>query len=94
MNPVRNLTMRYVYLLLSKKTDKWYIGSTRDLRKRILKHNSGRNRSTKHGVPWKLIYCEISLNKKDARVRERYLKSGMGRRYLKNRLKFFFAQGF
>jgi len=66
MNPVRNLTKWYVYLLLSKKTDKWYMGSTRDLRKRISSHNLGENRSTKYGVPWKLIYCEISLNKEDA----------------------------
>ena len=84
--------MWYVYVLLSQKTNHWYIGSTKDLKKRILNHNQGKNLSTKHGVPWKLIYCEIGLNKDDARAREKYLKSGMGRRYLKNRLKFFFVQ--
>ncbi|PIR07561.1 excinuclease ABC subunit C [Candidatus Jorgensenbacteria bacterium CG11_big_fil_rev_8_21_14_0_20_38_23] len=86
--------MWYVYVLLSKKTKYWYIGSTKDLRKRILIHNSGKNKSTKYGIPWKLIYCEIDLNREDTRAREKYLKSGMGRKYLKNRLKFFFAQGF
>ena len=86
--------MWYVYLLSSHKTGGWYIGSTRDLQKRILNHNSGKNKSTKSGIPWKLIYCEIGLNKKDARAREKYLKSGMGRKDLKNRLKFFFAQDF
>jgi putative endonuclease len=86
--------MWYVYVLESQKSRHWYIGSTKDLQKRILRHNSGKNKSTKYGIPWKLIYCEISLNKKDARAREKYLKSGMGRRYLKNRLKFFFAEGF
>ncbi|MBI2195509.1 MAG: GIY-YIG nuclease family protein [Candidatus Levybacteria bacterium] len=85
--------MWYVYLLFSRKTGKWYTGSTRDLRKRIEQHNLGKNVSTKHGVPWKIIYCEVSLSRDDARARERYLKSGMGKRYLKNRLKFFFAQG-
>ncbi len=85
--------MWYVYVLLSKTTQKWYIGSTRDLQKRILNHNSGKNQSTKHGAPWKIIYCEIGLNRNDARAREKYLKSGMGRRYVKNRLKFFFAKG-
>lgn len=84
----------YVYVLQSKKSGKWYIGSTNDLRKRILQHNSGKNKSTKYGIPWKIIYCEININKEDARAREKYLKSGMGHRYLKNRLKFFFAQGF
>ncbi len=86
--------MWYVYLLLNKKSNRWYIGSTKNLQKRILNHNSGENKSTKYGIPWKLIYCEVSLNEEDARAREKYLKSGMGRRYLKNRLKFFFAQGF
>ncbi|TSC94994.1 MAG: putative endonuclease containing a URI domain [Parcubacteria group bacterium Licking1014_1] len=85
--------MWYVYLLQNKQ-GRWYIGSTNNLQKRILSHNSGKNQSTKHWIPWKLIYCEISLNRNDARVREKYLKSGMGRKYLKNRLKFFFAQGF
>ena len=84
----------YVYLLLSKKTGKWYTGSTKNLQKKILTHNAGRNRSTKHGIPWRLIYCEICLNKHDTMAREKYLKSGMGRRYLKNRLKFFFAHDF
>lgn len=90
MNPVRNQSW-YVYVLLSKRTKKWYIGSTKDMQKRISTHNSGNSRSTKHGVPWKIIYCEISLHKDDARAREKYLKNGMGRRYLKNRLKFFFG---
>lgn len=85
--------MWYVYLL-QNNDGRWYIGSTKDLQKRILTHNSGKNKSTKHGIPWKVIYCEISVNIKDARAREKYLKSGMGRRYLKNRLKFFFAQDF
>lgn len=85
--------MWYVYVLRNKQ-GRWYIGSTKDLRKRILRHNSGMNKSTKYGVPWKLVYYEACLSKEDARAREKYLKSGMGRRYLKNRLKFFFAQGF
>lgn len=93
MNPVRSQHW-YVYLLLSKKTGKWYIGSARNMQKRILSHNAGKNRSTKYGVPWKVIYCEIGLNQKDARAREKYLKSGQGRRYLKNRLKFFFGHDF
>jgi len=86
--------MWYVYLLLSKKINKWYIGSTKDLRKRILTHNAGKNKSTKYGIPWKLIYYEVGLNKDDARAREKYLKSGVGRMFLKNRLKFFFGEDF
>jgi putative endonuclease len=85
--------MWYVYLL-QNKAKKWYIGSTKDLQKRILVHNSGKNKATKYGIPWKIIYFEVGLNKEDAHAREKYLKSGMGRKYLKNRLKFFFAKNF
>ena len=59
-----------------------------------MEHNTKLNKSTKFGTPWKLIYYEASLHSKDAKAREKYLKSGMGKRYIKNRLKFFFAQGF
>jgi len=92
--PLEACLMWYVYLLLSQKTHLRYTGSTNDLRKRILSHNLGKNKSTKYGAPWKLIYYEACFNKQDARARERYLKSGMGKRYLKNRLKFFFVEGF
>jgi len=54
--------MWYVYLLISQKTKSWYIDLTRDLRKRILRHNMGKNKSTKHGLPWQLIYYEANLN--------------------------------
>lgn len=93
MNPITTLTKWYVYLLSSQRTGKWYTGSTKSLQKRILSHNAGSNQSTKHGRPWKLIYCEISLNRDDARAREKYLKTAMGRKYLKNRLKLFFGKG-
>ena len=93
MNPVKTQPKWYVYILVSQRTGKWYTGSTNSLQKRILSHNSGKNKSTKHGMPWKLIYCEISLNRNDARSREKYLKSGMGKKYLNNRLKFFFGKG-
>ncbi len=90
MGPVRSQSW-YVSVLMSKKEGNWYIGSTKNMQKRILSHNAGKNRSTKHGIPWGIIYCEIGLKRNDARAREKYLKSGQGRRYLKNRLKFFFA---
>lgn len=65
----------------------WYTGYTSNLKKRIERHNSGLVESTKHRKPFDLIYFEGSTNKYDAIAREKYLKSGMGKRYLKNRLK-------
>jgi putative endonuclease len=86
------VVMWYVYILLSIKNGKWYTGCTNDLRKRIESHNGGKNKSTVNGRPWKLIYYESGHNMLDARARERFLKSGQGKRYLRNRMKFFFAE--
>ena len=79
----------YIYLLQSQKDNKWYTGCTDDLQKRFKQHNNNGVFSTKNRGPFKLIYYEACLNKKDAFTREKYLKTGMGKRYLKNRLKCF-----
>lgn len=83
--------MWYTYVIKSKKDDRWYIGITDDLRKRLSKHNAGDVPSTKDRAPFELIYYEACVNKDDTVAREKYLKSGMGRRYLKNRLKRFLS---
>ena len=87
MSPVRDIIMHYTYILQSMKTNDWYTGYTKDLRKRFVEHQSGNNTWTKSRGPFKLIYYEACLNEEDARSRELYLKSGMGKRYIKNRLK-------
>jgi len=50
--------MFFVYILKSSITDKFYIGQTSDIKKRLLYHNSGYSKSTNAGVPWKLVYSE------------------------------------
>lgn len=85
MNPVR--AFHYVYVLKSAQNGDWYTGCTSDLKKRITQHNEGKSRYTKSRGPYELLYYEASLDKTDAFARERYLKSGMGKRYIKNRLK-------
>jgi len=79
--------MYYIYVLKSESNKKWYTGSTINLRKRFKEHNNGKSNWTKKGIPWKPVYYGACLNEEDARSREIYLKSGMGKRYLKNRLK-------
>jgi len=91
MSPVREKSMWYTYLLQSKKDRLWYTGCTVDLRKRFKEHNDNLVPSTKGRGSFVLIYYETCLNKDDAFARERYLKSGMGKRYLKNRLKRFLS---
>jgi len=91
MNHVRENIMWYTYLLQSNKDNLWYTGCTNDLRKRFKEHNNGLVTSTKGRGPFKLIYYEACSNKNDAFAREKYLKSGMGKRYIKNRLKRFLS---
>ena len=81
----------YVYVLKSKVDDMFYTGCTNDLRKRFSQHQKGQVTATKKRVPMELIYYEMCHNQQDAYAREKYLKSGMGKRYLKNRLKRFLS---
>jgi len=63
-----------VYILKSLKDNKFYIGVTNDLRRRIGEHNSGKSPSTAPRAPFKLIYCESYISEKDAKHREWNLK--------------------
>jgi len=60
-----------------------YVGMTQNLEERLLRHNSGRERTTKSYNPFKLIYCEYYSTRIEARAREKYLKSGVGKEFLK-----------
>ena len=82
--------MWYIYVLESLKNANLYTGFTDDLRKRVEEHNNGLSRSTKPYKPWKLIYYEACLNKRDAMRREKYLKTSQGIRLMKRRLKEYF----
>ena len=76
--------MKYiVYILYSQKLSKRYIGRTTALKERFKQHNDGRVAFTKQGLPWKLIYYEVFLSKKDAIAEEQFLKTGKGRERLK-----------
>jgi putative endonuclease len=83
--------MYFVYVYLSKKDFNFYIGYTCDLKKRYKEHLAGKVPSTRNRLPLSLIYYECCLIKYDAIRRERFLKSGQGRRYLKKRLRDFLA---
>jgi len=78
--------MFYTYILRSKKHGRHYIGSTTDLRTRVLKHNQGGVRSTKGATPWEIIYYEAHRTKALAILAERHYKTGQGRRQLDKKL--------
>jgi len=79
--------VHYIYLLQSKKDKSLYIGYSPDLRERLVKHNKKQVISTKDKAPWKLIYYEAYLERKDATGREKFLKSGAGWRFIKKQIK-------
>jgi len=78
--------MYFTYVLLSEKDGKYYIGFTDDLTKRIKEHKLGLVKSTKDRRQLKLVYYEACLSKEKALKREKYFKTGFGRRFLKDRI--------
>ena len=86
MNAVR--AMIYVYALLNND-GLFYTGCTNDLRRRITERNKGRSTYTRYRGPFELVYYEACLDSRDAFAREKYLKSGMGKRYIRNRVKYY-----
>ncbi|MEX2027884.1 MAG: GIY-YIG nuclease family protein [Candidatus Curtissbacteria bacterium] len=76
----------YTYVLRSVKDGALYIGWTNDLRSRLNKHNKGLVRATKMRTPFEIVYFEACLSKVSAIKREKSLKTGFGRKYLKNRI--------
>jgi putative endonuclease len=82
----------YVYILRSERDSGFYIGFSTNLRARLRQHQESESFATSHRGPWKLIYYEAYLNQEDALGREKYLKSGSGRRFLKAQLKHYLLQ--
>lgn len=81
----------YVLLCVDAALDRkdFYIGSTGDLKNRVIEHKAGEVPTTKKFDKITLVYYESCLNKTDARKRELKLKTGFGRGYLKRRLENF-----
>ncbi len=67
--------MYAVYIIYSERLNKYYIGFTSDIEERLCKHNREHKGFTSKGQPWKLLYTENYLVKKDAMAREKVLKS-------------------
>jgi putative endonuclease len=75
--------MYYVYILKSLRTGELYKGITNNLDRRLKEHFSGKSYSTKSMLPLKLVHVEICKGRKEARLLEKYYKSGSGRETLK-----------
>ncbi|HVM73766.1 MAG TPA: GIY-YIG nuclease family protein [Candidatus Paceibacterota bacterium] len=82
--------MHKVYVLENTKDKTWYIGQTDDLKRRLHQHNTktgGRTTAMRENGSWKLIYAEAYIDKRDAVGREKFLKGGSGRAYLKKQMR-------
>ena len=73
-----------VYAIVSEVNREIYVGMALSAEKRLKEHNSGKNRYTKGLKPWKIFHKESFPDWATARVREKYLKSGVGKEYLKS----------
>lgn len=78
--------MFFVYVLYSDGFDKYYVGLSENVDKRLKAHNEGQNKSTKPYIPWRVVHLEEYETRNEARTREKYLKSASGRRWRKKNI--------
>jgi putative endonuclease len=78
--------MYFVYIIYSERFEKFYVGLSADIKQRLQTHNSGKVKSTKSFIPWRVVYTEKFKTRPEAREKEKYLKSAAGRRWRKNNL--------
>jgi putative endonuclease len=77
-------TMYFVYVLKSHVDGRLYKGMTKNIETRIYEHNTGKNKSTRPYRPWILVYSKEFETREEARKHEKWLKSGIGREFLKS----------
>ena len=71
-----------VYILYSHSTERYYVGQSKNHLERFKRHQSGRNKSTKAGIPWEIVHVEFFNDRSDAVRKERQIKNLGSRRYL------------
>jgi putative endonuclease len=76
--------MYFVYAISSISKNYIYIGFTKDLDDRLNRHNKGYEKTTKPYLPFVLIFEEECISRFDARKREKFWKTGIGRERLRN----------
>ena len=76
--------MYFVYVLTSLEFNYLYVGITKEIDNRFIRHNTGRERTTRFYKPFKLLFIISTENRPEARLLEIYFKSGVGKEFLKN----------
>ena len=71
-----------VYILFGSSIDKYYVGYTNDLERRLTEHNRKKGKYTDRGIPWRLVHQEEYESKSEAMNREKFIKSQKSRQYI------------
>ena len=74
--------MFIVYILYSQKLDRFYVGYTNQLERRISEHNRKKGKYTDIGIPWIIVYTEEFDSKKNAKNREKYIKKQKSKQFI------------
>ena len=74
----------FTYILYSKKLDRYYVGHTNNLDRRLFEHNSYQSSSTKIGVPWEVLYCKEFSTNSEANKFELKIKAMKSRKFIEN----------
>ncbi|MFZ1976737.1 MAG: GIY-YIG nuclease family protein [Bacteroidota bacterium] len=77
----------FVYILYSKILDRFYIGTTNNIERRLAQHNRPHKGYTNSGQPWILLYSEQFVSKKDALIRELYIKKKKSKEFIEKLIK-------
>jgi len=77
----------FVYIIYSEKNDKYYVGSTINIDNRLNEHNSGRNKSTRSGIPWEIKFYFRCGAVRTARQIEHKIKKKKSRKILEQIIK-------
>ncbi len=79
--------MKYYVYIIKSEEGLHYTGFTEDIAKRLIEHNEKKlSFWTKRGTNWNLIYKEEFEDKTEALMREKWLKTGVGREYIKKNI--------
>jgi len=78
--------MFVVYVLKSAAGNRFYVGVTKDLARRLAEHNGGKNQSTKSHKPWRVVFTETFNTLSEARRKEALIKSWKNPEYIKKTL--------
>ncbi len=74
----------FVYILYSEKVKRYYIGHTQNLERRLIEHNSGQNKSTKYGIPWKHVFTKEFSSRSEAMKYEIKIKRMKSKKFIEN----------